>query len=232
MNVELQINIVPRHDRLTPVFSDVFNGDKDEFFKGVLGAEGPFGFGCFSQLTVETFDRVRGVNEAADLGAKGEHGAQALPVAPPVCDGRGVFFAPFFLQLVQGSKCGSFVRGLIDMLEVCAKRAVVLVVEVLDGVAYLVNDAKLLQTVRECRLNSLPDSRKVVRTHEQDVLYTPRFEIVEHLQPVFGRLRFAQVKAQNISFTLHFNANGRIDRYGNYLTTTTDLVADAVEIDR
>jgi len=139
MNVELQINIVPRHDRLTPVFSDVFKGDKDEFFKGVLGGEGPFGFGYFSQLTVEAFDRVSGVNEAADLGAKVEHSPQALPVAPPVCDGRGVFFAPFSLQLVQGSKGGSFVGGLIDMLEVCAKRAVVLVTEVLNGVAYLVN---------------------------------------------------------------------------------------------
>ena len=72
------------------------------------------------------------------------------------------------------------------MLEVCAKRAVVLVTEVLDGVAHLVNDAKLLQRVGECRLNSLPYTRKVVRTHEQDVLYTPRFEIVEHLQLVAG----------------------------------------------
>ena len=200
-------------------------------YEGVLGGEGPFGFGYFSQLTVETFDRVSGVNEAADLGAKVEHSAQALPVAPPVCDGRGIFFAPFFLQLVQGSKCGSFVRGLVDMLEVCAKRAVILVTEVLDGFAHLVNDTNLLQRVEECRLNSLPYTRKVVRTHEQDVLHAPSLEIVEHLQPIFGRLRFAQVKAQNIPFALHINANGRRDRYGNFLTTRTDLVADAVEID-
>jgi len=89
------------------------------------------------------------------------------------------------------------------------------------------NDAKLLQRVRECCLDRLPNARKVIRPHEQDVIYAACLEVVKHLQPVFGRLCFAHVKPQNIPFALHIDAN----RYIDNLVTRTDLVADTVEID-
>ncbi len=66
MNVELQINTVPRHDGFTPVFSDVSHGDKGEFFKGIFGGERSFCFGDFSDTPVQTFNWLSGIHDGSD----------------------------------------------------------------------------------------------------------------------------------------------------------------------
>jgi len=164
MDFKLQITTVPRHNGLGPIVGDVSDGDKEEFLECVFGGKSTFCFGDFPQLPVEAFNGVSGVDEPSNLGPELEHAAQALPISPPVCDRRGVFFAPSLLQFAQRDKGCGFVGSLIDFFEACAKRAAVLVVEVLDRVAHLVDDAKLLQSIGEGRLDGLADARQVPST--------------------------------------------------------------------
>lgn len=79
---------------------------------------------------------------------------QSVPISPPVCDRRGVFFAPGLLQFIQRDKGRSFVGSLVDLFEVCAKRSAVLVVEILDRFA------KLMRLILE--LASRKDSNQIL----------------------------------------------------------------------
>ncbi|MDO8366261.1 MAG: hypothetical protein Q7T20_05645 [Saprospiraceae bacterium] len=42
MNFELQIDTVPSHNGLAPLASNIFDGDKEEFFERILGGKSPF----------------------------------------------------------------------------------------------------------------------------------------------------------------------------------------------
>ncbi len=101
MNFELQIDAVPSHSGRAPLDWNIFDCDKEEFFKCLFGGKYPFGFGDFPQLSVEFFDGVSCVDESSDLSSELKHSAKPLPISPLVCHCWGVFFAPFFLQFLQ-----------------------------------------------------------------------------------------------------------------------------------
>jgi hypothetical protein len=83
--------------------------------------ENAFHFGDFPQLSMITFDRVGGVDQAADLGRISKEGNQIFPVVFPRTDRHGIFVTPFLASWCKLA-FGAFARdGLIGLLQIDQK---------------------------------------------------------------------------------------------------------------
>lgn len=111
-NYEMVENYAPVTDGHRPFFGDIYRCQIENLHQGVVGNEGAFCLCHFAQLAVEIPDGVGGVNQRPDFGRIFEHGGKLRPVDPPALDAKGIFAAPFGLQLIQRRQGNSSVAAL------------------------------------------------------------------------------------------------------------------------
>lgn len=92
-----------------PFLCDVHRCQVQHFLKAVVGGEHGFGFGYFSKLPVEPFDRIRRINQPPDRFRILEISGQGCPVVMPGLVDFRVFGVPFVseqFQLLLGALLG------------------------------------------------------------------------------------------------------------------------------
>lgn len=148
-NRELSMDHAPVHTLPRPFFRNVHHRQIQHFQKGVVRGEDGFRLGYFSELAVEAFDGVRGINQPADGVGKPEIGAQICPVFSPGRGDPGIFLTPDSLKIVQSfQRCRFVCRG-VNGLQIRHELLDILIGHILARVAQLVNDAVLDICLRE-----------------------------------------------------------------------------------
>ena len=102
---QLSINLAPILTASRPLFGNVHHRQIKHLQQAVIRRKYRLGFCHLAELTVESLDGVRGVNQTSDLLRKFETGAQISPVIPPGLQNLGIFFVPVFRKNVQRIQC-------------------------------------------------------------------------------------------------------------------------------
>lgn len=109
VDFELGMDYTPVHAPPGPFFRNVNHGQIQHFQKAVVRGEYGFRFGHLSELSIESLDGIRGINQSADGLGELEICAQVRPVFPPGHRDPGIFLTPDFLEIVQSGQCCHFV---------------------------------------------------------------------------------------------------------------------------
>ena len=75
----------------------------------------------------------------------------------------------------------------------------------------------------------LRQSPSNVGAGDENILYAPVFQAVEHRCPEFGALIFTDPHTQNIFLAVQIDANGNIDRLLDDLPLAADMVVDGIQ---
>ena len=108
----------PIHAPSRPFLRNIHHRQIQHFQKAFVRREYRFRFGHLSELAVEAFDGIRGINQSADGVGKLEIRAQICPVFPPGRHDSGIFLSPDFLEIVQSRQRCRFVRCGIYRLQI------------------------------------------------------------------------------------------------------------------
>ena len=96
--VENGAQILNRH---RPLFGDAHGRQAENLHQSVIGNEGALGFGHFSQLTIEIFNRIGRVNKRSDFRRILEHGGQFRSVYVLAFHAGRVFRPPFGVKSIK-----------------------------------------------------------------------------------------------------------------------------------
>ena len=96
---ELSVNHAPIHAPTRPFLRDIHRGQIQHFQQAVVRREHGFRFGDLPKLAVESFNRIRRIDQPANLLRKFEVGAQIRPVFTPRRSNLRILLAPSFLQI-------------------------------------------------------------------------------------------------------------------------------------
>lgn len=100
-NLQLRVDNPPVPAAASPLLGDIDHRQIQHFQQAVIGRKDRLGFGHFSQLSVEIFDGIGGVNQGSYFLWVLDMGRERCPVCPPgECDFR-VFATPFLIEAVQ-----------------------------------------------------------------------------------------------------------------------------------
>lgn len=178
---------------------------------------------------MEAFDDVGGVHDAANVLVEFEVGAQARPVALPRFDDLWISRTPFGGEPIQISLGLFYGSGLVDALQVFNKGLDILVGEVLDGIADLMDHAELHLCLREDRLNSFCESGEVVNAGDEHVAQSSVGEIGENTQPELRTFRLADVETKEFLVTVLIESDDAVDRSRNHAALMTHFVVNGIE---
>ena len=91
------------------------------------------------------------------------------------------------------------------------------------------NDAVLNLGFREHGFNGIGKTGEIVRTGDENVLYTAISQAVEHICPVLGALVFAYPHTQNVLLAVQIDTNGNVNCLFNDLSLAADVEVDGVQ---
>ena len=81
-----------------------------------------------------------------------------FPIVLPWPDDNRVFLAPFLIQIKKLYFCGFFTYGAIDMFQVFYELFLMFATDILDGIAYLMDNAELYNGIGEDTLDGIRDA--------------------------------------------------------------------------
>ena len=93
------------------------------------------------------------------------------------------------------------------------------------------DDAPLQTALGIHRLDSLHHAAQTVGAEQINVLNSPAFEVIQHIQPKFAALVLADPDAQNVFSAIHGDAQNHIGRLGHIAVILFDLVMDGIHED-
>ena len=169
-----------------PLFRNIHHRQIQHFQQTVVCLENALGFCNLPQLPVKALDRVRGIDQTADLLRVLEVGAEIGPVGSPGLRNFRVFFIPALPKGVQSIQRCLLVYSGIDRFQIGHKGFQVLVGHVLAGIAQLVDDTVLDLGLGEGSMNRRVKPRQIVGAGDENILYTPVFQAVQYSRPELG----------------------------------------------
>lgn len=184
----LGVNQAPVLPASDPLFCNIHHGQIQDFQQAVIGGGHGIGLGDLAQMAVEALNGVGGVDEPAHLLRELEIRAQVGPVGPSGPGDFGVFLVPAF---PKGSQSGLPVRSGVDRLQIGHEGLQILVGHIFAGITKLVDDAALDFRLRKGGMDSCVKSRQIVCTGNENIPYTPGFQVVEYGRLELGTLVFA-----------------------------------------
>ena len=90
------------------------------------------------------------------------------------------------------------------------------------------NDATLNLCVRKSRFNSLSETSQSVHAEQKYIFNSTSFELVQHIQPKFTALIFANPYAENIFLTVKIDAQNYICSLRDILMIFLDFVMNCI----
>ena len=91
------------------------------------------------------------------------------------------------------------------------------------------DDAPLYLAVGINSPNSFHKALQTVHAEQINIQNSPAFEVVQHIQPEFAALMFADPHAQDVLCAVHGDAQNHIRRLGLVLMVSLHLVVDGVQ---
>lgn len=182
--IQLRIEaFIEHHSELVPggkpfpdisaAFLEVADRQINQLCCGLLSRERASGLDRFANDPVQTFNRVRRVDDLADRGVEGKERDHLLPFAPPGRGDRGVFSGPFLLKRIQfgGSLIGG--RCPVNPAQTSGHGFTVLPSTKVQRLAHQMDDAGLDGGVREGGGDGVREALETVNHRDQDVLHPP-----------------------------------------------------------
>jgi len=158
-----------------PVLLCVANGQKEQLEDSLVGREEALGFEDSTQLKVQRFDGVGGVEHLADGGRIGQKGNDLGPPLSPQTGNRRIFLAPCGFKLGHGIIGSLFIRSGVDRFKGGNNSPLVGVLDIAQSSPYQVDNAGLNHGVRKSRLDGIGKARQPVAADEENVLHAPVF---------------------------------------------------------
>ena len=90
------------------------------------------------------------------------------------------------------------------------------------------NDTTLDLCVRKSRFNSLSESCQTVHAEQKHILNSTSFEFIQHIQPEFTALIFANPYTENVFLTVKIDAKNYIGCLRDILMILLDLVMNCI----
>ena len=90
------------------------------------------------------------------------------------------------------------------------------------------NDATLNLCVRKSRFNSLSETCQTVHAEQKYIFNPTSFELVQHIQPKFTALIFANPYSENIFLTVEIDTQNYIRSLRDILMILLDFVMDCI----
>ena len=169
------------------------------------------------------------VNQPANLLRELEVGAQVRPVIPPGLSDFGIFLVPTVCEPIQSIQGGSFINSSINFFQISHKGLEILTAYIFAGISELVNDAVLNLRSGIYGLNRCRESRQVICTGDEDILYTAGFQSVKDGAPGFGTFIFTNLHTENIFFAVQIDSYGDVDGLLHDLTFAPDMVVNRIQ---
>lgn len=110
------MNLAPILPTARPLFRDVRHSQIQHLKQAVIRGEHGLGFRDLSKLTVESLNRICGVNQPPELLRELEIGTEIRPVGPPGLRNLGVLLIPMLRKNVQSVQRSGLVYCTIDGL--------------------------------------------------------------------------------------------------------------------
>ena len=124
-------------------FADVAIGQVNELFQSCIIWEDSLVFGYLPDLTVIPFYCIGCVDKFPDHGRILEIFGKAFPIVFPGFDDNRILFSPFGFQTLKLSLSSLFAYSGIYPLQISQKHFLILAANILQRVAYLMNDTQL-----------------------------------------------------------------------------------------
>ena len=208
---------------------DIPNDEVYQLLNGHIGGEAALGLGYLPHAPMDALDGVGGVHQPSNFLAEVVKGAELVPVVQPALDGGGVLLLPALGKALEFLLSGLQRGAAVDGPHVCRNGLVVFFYHVLERVAHLVDDAALDDRLGEGAADGLAKALEVVRAGDQDVLYAPKPQILQHLQPETGRLALGDVDAQQLPKALVANRVDVVERLTLHRSVIAALEVDGIE---
>ena len=158
-------------------------------------------FGNLSELPVQILDGIGGIHDFSDFCWIAEHWGELMPFVLPGFEVYGIL-RPLLLHCPKCRESGFLTRRSVDTPEIRAEVLLVLVGNILHGIADLMHDALLDIGVREYRMNRIGESRESIHAGNQDISNSPVFDFSEYRQPELRSLCFIDPESQNLTVSL------------------------------
>ena len=155
-----------------PFLTYVAVSEINQFFKGGVIREHALVFCHFPYLAVIALDGIGGINHASYIRCKLEVFGKLFPVVLPRLDDDRIFLAPFFIQIKKLCFSGFLAYSTIDMFQVFHELFLMSATDILDGVAYLMDNAELYNGVGEDTLDGIREAFQTINTSYEDVTNT------------------------------------------------------------
>lgn len=111
------------------------------------------------------------------------------------------------------------------------QRLEIFVADIFAGIAQLTDGAVLCVRLREDCLDGCRKSCQVVRTGNENVLYSTISEAVEDTGPELGALILTAPHAEDVLSPLHVDADGDVDCFLDDLPLASNMVMDGIQKD-
>ena len=209
----------------------ILDSQVDQLGCGLVVWKGASGLDGLSDRHVQALDRIRGVDNPADVLVEGEEGDDLLPVPPPGLPDRRIAVVPASLELGEpglGGVCG---LGAIDVLEVRGHDVAILVGAEVQRIAGEMEDAGLDDGLREDRVDCLRKALQPVDDDDQDVGQASVPELVHHLEPELGALLVLVPDTEHVAAAVACDGGRGVDRFVAGDPLVADLDPERIEDD-
>ena len=126
-----------------PFLRYIYHGKIEHFQQTVICREYGLGLRHLTELAVEAFYGIGGIDKPPEFRRVLEIGAEIRPVVAPGLGNLGVFLVPPVGETLQRCRGRTFIRSGVNLFQVSHKLLQILVAHVLAGIAELVDYAVL-----------------------------------------------------------------------------------------
>lgn len=144
------------------------------------------------------FYRIGCVDQFPDHGRILEIFGKAFPIVSPRFDDNGILFSPLGFQTVKLSFGSLFAYSGIYPLQIGQKHLLILAANILQGVAYLMNDTQLYIGFRKDTFDGIRKALQIVYTGNKNILYTSILEIRKNAELEVRAFTFRYIHTQKV----------------------------------
>src|SRR5665213_1466434 len=160
-----------------------------------------------TQLRVQRFDGVRGVDNPADAFREREERNDQVPVAAPALRDRRILLAPRTLcEGVERGLAGLGISRAIDGPQRLRHALAILPGDKVHGMADQVDDARLDDRLRENGVDGFGEALQAIDDGNENVLGAAVLQLVHDAQPELGALGLLDPDAEDLLRALRQDA--------------------------